>query len=336
MDGRNARFQGTITMATLNTLFMAGFFVTSEAVHMPPRVAPRAVNPAAPSANHPYLGTPPAGEESFWRLISRVREAPFENTVADFLVHEHQREHQVKQMCPRAEKATPYWRDPRIHNFGNCGLRGWVHSVVAPIATRIIDDVPYQGVDARARIHSLIPAGASVVDLCCGTGFSPTPHANTTGVDISLPMLTMARFRRFLNFGKGATRFVQGNAESWGNDNSCDIATIMYGFHEMPAAARRSILRNAMRIARKHVLVVDICPSFTPTPMMLSGEPFVLDYLAHVDMDVLLSCRRTTWTRAQRATVVCEHVVMWRLDCTSETPLMPLMPQPPPEAVFQA
>jgi SAM-dependent methyltransferase len=321
---------------TARTLLFTAFFAAGEAIRTPPTAAPRVIGPAAPSGVHPYLGTPPLGEESFWRMVGQLQEGLGETVVAEFLLHEHEREREVKQMCPRAEGATPYWRDPRIHNFGNTGLRGWVHCMVAPIATRIIDEVPYQGVDARARVHDLIPAGASVVDFCCGTGFSATPHADTTGVDMSLPMLTMARFRRLLNGGKGAKRLVQGNAESWGEDNCCDIATIMYGFHEMPAPARRRILRNAMRVARKHVIVVDICPSFKPTPMMLSGEPFVLDYLANVDADVTDSCRRTSWTRAQRATVVYEHVIMWRLDCTTEKPLLPLMPQPPPEAIFQA
>ena len=65
-------------------------------------------------------------------------------------------------------------------------------------------------------------------------------------------------------------------------DGSCDIATVMFGFHEMPADARRRVLRNALRIARKKVLIVDIWPGFQPTAMMLSGEPFVLDYLANV------------------------------------------------------
>jgi hypothetical protein len=29
-------------------------------------------------------------------------------------------------------------------------------------------------------------------------------------------------------------------------------------------------------------------------------------------------------------------VVMWRLDCADEKPILPLLPQPPPEALFQA
>jgi len=322
--------------ASLPMLLVALLLAGAEASHVPPRVTAQAFTPpttAMPS--HPYTGTPPTGEVFFWRIVNQLRDAPLETNVADFLLHEHQREREARESCPRHASTVPYWRDPRIHNFGNCGLRGWVHSVVAPIATQIIDEVPYKGVDARARVHSLIPADANVVDLCCGTGFSPTPHANTVGVDVSLPMLTMARWRRFANGGTGANKFYQGNAESWGGDDCCDIATIMYGFHEMPAAARRRILRNAMRIARKHVLVVDICPSFTPTPLMLSGEPFVLDYLANVDIDMVDSCRNTMWKPAQRATVVCDHVVMWRLDNTKEVPIMPMMPQPPPEAIFQ-
>ena len=65
-----------------------------------------------------------------------------------------------------------------------------------------------------------------------------------------------------------------------------DIATVMFGMHEMPQEARRRVLRNALRIARETVLVVDIWPGFEPSPMMLSGEPYVLDYLGNIEGDI--------------------------------------------------
>ena len=52
----------------------------------------------------------------------------------------------------------------------------------------------------------------------------------------------------------------------------------MYGMHEMPGDARRRVLRNALRLAREKVLVVDIWPGFEPSPMMLSGAPLALGY----------------------------------------------------------
>lgn len=94
----------------------------------------------------------------------------------------------------------------------------------------------------------------------------------------------------------------------------------------MPADGRRRVLRNAMRVAKKSVLVVDIHPDFQQTlaakPLQgasfLSGEPYVLDYLAKMDSDVFTSVPASTtlewgWT-AKRETLLSEHVAVWRLD----------------------
>jgi len=156
-------------------------------------------------------------------------------------------------------------------------------------------------------VHLSIPPSAKVLDLCCGTGFSSTPWGNTLGVDTSIPMLTMAKLRN------PRLKVQRGNAETYGEDEGHDIVTIMFGFHEMPQFARRRILRNAMRVARSHVLVVDICPTLVPTPMMLSGEPYILDYLANVDSDVQTCSDEDGWEH-QRKVIVPGHVVMWRLD----------------------
>ena len=106
--------------------------------------------------------------------------------------------------------------------------------------------------------------------------------------------------------------FEQGNNEEWGETRAYDMATVMYNFHEMPSEARRSVLRNAQRLARQSVLVVDIWPGFEPTPMMLSGEPYVLDYLQNVDDDIDESAG-PGWT-VSRVELVPGHVRMWRLD----------------------
>ncbi len=87
----------------------------------------------------------------------------------------------------------------------------------------------------------------------------------------------------------------------------------MYAMHEMPQAARRRVLRNAMRLARDSVLIVDIWPGFEPTPMMLSGEPYVLDYLKNMESDIEASAPSSEWD-VTRVDVVEEHVRMWKLD----------------------
>lgn len=116
-----------------------------------------------------------------------------------------------------------YWYDPRIHNFGNIGFSGRLHALMAPLATvrchhpcmehshrselynalihahafpvaslrsqAMIDMRAYQGVDIRKCVHSGFPKHASVLDLCCGTGFSTARKA--IGVDTSDEMLDM-------------------------------------------------------------------------------------------------------------------------------------------------
>jgi SAM-dependent methyltransferase len=199
----------------------------------------------------------------------------------------------------------PYWFDPRIHNLGNAGLMGGFHAAVAPICTHLIDRLAYAGVDARKRIHQTIDDAHSVLDMCCGVAFSAKKGA--VGVDTSKQMIGMARLIR-----PDAT-FVEGNAETYGEDASFDVVTVMYATHEMPRAARRRVISNALRVARKYVLVVDIAPGFTPSEMMLSGEPYVEDYLANMDDDVAEVASNRAW-RKSRISVVKDHVVMWRLD----------------------
>lgn len=93
----------------------------------------------------------------------------------------------------------------------------------------------------------------------------------------------------------------------------------------VPAIGRRRVLRNAMRVAKKTVIVADIDPDFHDTlrqkPMegatFLTGEPYVLNYLDSMDNDVL-SCAPVrigthTW-KVTRETILPKHVVMWRLD----------------------
>lgn len=152
-----------------------------------------------------------------------------QQAVADLFEFEHER-------AARFERSDghSYWDDPRIHNFGNLGWRGLLHALVVPFATAAIDHFAYSGVDARRVIHAAqIPAGAEVVDLCCGVGFSAAPNARVTAVDTSRQMLNVARLRR-----PDVERFEVGNAEEWGETKSCDLVTLMYGMHEMPRPAQ--------------------------------------------------------------------------------------------------
>lgn len=171
----------------------------------------------------------------------------------------------------------PYWNNPRIHNMGN----GKIHATFARFATDLIDNFAYNGVPVRKQIlENYINATDTVVDFCCGTGTSTKYGA--TGIDTSAAMISEAKWVR----GPGGN-FAVGNAETWGETNSVDSVTIMYALHEIPRDARIRIINNAMRIARRQVVICDISPRYIPTKLMLTGEPYMLEYQKHIldDLD---------------------------------------------------
>ena len=220
---------------------------------------------------------------------------------------------------PKSPRGQPYYFDERMHSFGNIGPGGRFHAFFAPLATLIIDKLSYDGVDARALVHSQLPQDGSVLDLCCGVGFS-TPRGGT-GVDTSPAFLDMARLLQ------PNRTFVRGNAETFGATFSYDVVTVLFATHEMPRAARRRVLANAARVARKSVVVVDIDPEFklaltqdpsraTQAKAFLAGEPYVFDYLRHVDSDITACARSRGWLSSSRA-LIPGHVRMWTLTRTS-------------------
>ena len=184
---------------------------------------------------------------------------------------------------------VPYWRDPRIHNVGNTGFGGMIHAAMAPVATHLIDRLAYGGVDVRRLIldeHTAI--GQRVVDFGCGTGYS----TRNQGVDTSEEMLRVATV---LHPDKN---FSRGNIETWGAPGHADVVTLFFVAHEMPRNARCRVLWNAVRVASQKVVVADIAPGYRPSATMLTGEPFVLDYLEHMDEDVEDVARIAGWSCA--------------------------------------
>ena len=168
---------------------------------------------------------------------------------------------------------APYWYNPNIHTFGNTGVLGTIHAAITPFATRFIDSKAYSGRDVRKEIYDTLEG--NVLDICCGTGFSTKP--GNVGIDTSLEML---KFTSTFNPG---SIYLFGNAENYGNDNEFDIISCMFAFHEMPTDAHEKIIRNAIRVAKKEIIIVDISTNYKPSSMMLSGEPYITDYLKNID-----------------------------------------------------
>ena len=156
---------------------------------------------------------------------------------------------------------VPYWSNKNIQNLGNTGVLGNLHAMTAPMMTKFID---IKG-DRNVREEVYNGLDGSVLDMCCGTGFSTKP--GSVGIDTSLEML---RFSKIFNPGSDYT---YGNAETFGSNEEFDTVSIIFSFHEMPRSAHINIIRNAIRVARKKVVIVDISQEYKPSTAMLSGEP---------------------------------------------------------------
>ena len=62
----------------------------------------------------------------------------------------------------------------------------------------------------------------------------------------------------------------------------------MFFFHELPRSARLKVIENCIRVTGERVVVIDIDPNYSPSSSMLSGEPYILDYIKHIDQDMKL------------------------------------------------
>ena len=192
----------------------------------------------------------------------------------------------------------PY--DNRIHNFGNVGFGGKIHAEIAPLVTREIDNKAYGGVDIRKMLYNKIPKEYSLLDMCCGVGLSTRITTDfdrpnyTVGIDTSPQMLNKAirmnKTRKQNNqLIKGKSKssnhlhlreFYLGNAENYGSFEkfNFDVVTCMFAFHEMPEYAHHKIINNALKIAKKEVIILDIAPNYKSNMIMRSGEPFIEEY----------------------------------------------------------
>ena len=194
-----------------------------------------------------------------------------------------------------------YWNDPRIHTLGNDGFGGYIHSLVSPSITRIIDMYAYNGVDIRNEIISeWNDKNIKILDICCGTGLS-TPNG-ATGVDTSKHMIRKAK--KINSKHRTEKHFEVGNAETWGSTYQYDLVICMFSFHEMPHSARIKVLENCIRITSERVVIIDIDPNYSPSKTMLAGEPYLPDYLKYID-------REMKKYNGLKTVILKDHVVRW-------------------------
>ena len=189
----------------------------------------------------------------------------------------------------------PYYFDNRIHNMGNIGLGGRLHAELSPFATKMIDNIRYNGNNIRLEIMKNYEKDfirefnkkPKIIDMCCGVGISTL--VNQTGIDTSKEMINKAKsLSNFNNLHmrngrKIYTKYKIGNAEFYGKNNEYDCVSIMFAMHEMPSYAHINIIKNSKRISKYNIIIVDISPNYQPSDIMLAGEPYLIDYLKNFD-----------------------------------------------------
>lgn len=107
-------------------------------------------------------------------VVRATRQAPTSNAEGSILMPRVVTQRQPterKKWGVDKEELTEYWFNNRIHTFGNTGILGALHAAVAPMATKMIDDLAYKGVDARVHLAEKIcqgikKEGARILDLC--------------------------------------------------------------------------------------------------------------------------------------------------------------------------
>ena len=177
---------------------------------------------------------------------------------------------------------------PNVHTFSNIGIGGAIHASFAGFATRLIDTAAYNGVNMRELLSKEIVqrrgTDVRVLEIGCGVG-TLTQELSKAGLDIvaavdsSRWMINRARMR------VPNVPFSVLNAADTGKtfaNPGVDIAIACMLAHELPQNAHYELLGNMLKATRAvtgDVWIVDIDPSYTPSAMMLSGEPYILDYL---------------------------------------------------------
>jgi len=173
------------------------------------------------------------------------------------------------------ELALKYWADPRIHGWGNVGSSGAVHAFLAPTFTAGLDAFAYGGLDTRNAARDLTNTGS--LDFC------------------------------------NDVTYKRHNAEATGlAGNRADVVSVFFLLHEAPAAARRQILREGFRLLAPGgtLALCDIHPEYNPSPIMLSGEPYLNGYLDKIDFEAAASAAKHG-LRLHREVLVEGRLVLW-------------------------
>lgn len=108
-------------------------------------------------------------------------------------------------------------------------------------------------------------------------------------------------------------QYKKGNAENTNlPGQSFDLVTVMYAFHEAPKKGREHIIKEARRLLSPGgvLAIVDISSDYEPSPNMLAGEPYVLEYQQNMYRQLL---DIKGFLKPEYKTLIPGHVGMWTL-----------------------
>jgi ubiquinone/menaquinone biosynthesis C-methylase UbiE len=117
--------------------------------------------------------------------------------------------------------------------------------------------------EAREVTLGLIPEGSSVLDIACGTGqlcfaLRGQKNCHVVGLDLSLRMLEFAQ--KSNPYSDISFIHEDANDLSSFKDNSFNYATMLMLMHEVPRLQQVCILKEALRVARKGIIVDSVVP----------------------------------------------------------------------------
>ena len=220
-------------------------------------------------------------------------------------------------------RTAPY--HPAVHTFGNVGVGGGLHAALARFATWSIDMIAYAGVDMREHLAAMIaydtharvsPPGRKpkILEIGCGSGaltqelLLTAQFENVTAVDTSAQMVAMAKW-----LSPGADYSVNNGVDM--ADGEYDAVVIAMVMHEMPVSGHVHILETALAATRGRngkVWIADVHPSHAPSPMFLSGEPYVMTYLSTFE-DTVDTVAQTHGVYLQTLDLIPNHLRVWTL-----------------------
>ncbi len=117
--------------------------------------------------------------------------------------------------------------------------------------------------EVRRQVVNAITEGSSVLDIACGTGelcfeLAAAKNCQVVGLDLSNRMIKFANKRnQYPN-----VRFILGDGANLADFKplAFDFATIILLFHEVPRHVQTAVLKEALRVARKTIIIDSVIP----------------------------------------------------------------------------